>query len=416
MSKHPLWQRPSWVRRLNLFGTAVGDPARVIPLDPDELLELARSATGLEDLGGGASLEAYRRRVQSIDQDAQAHVVGRLLARGEVLRVLQTRLRLEQHWKRHPAVLEEPIGRPLFVVGAPRTGTTIMLELLALDPGIRAPIAWEAHHPLPHSESEDDRALRLELAEAEQELWSDIQPELMTLHELRSDLPCECVHFMALDFGAGYWGMQYDTSGYDAWAAGQPEILPRTYRLHRRFLQTLQHGGPPRQWLLKTPGHLSSAEALFAEYPDALIVHTHRDPIQFVGSAASTISMLRWLRSDGVDPLVQGQLAHLGFAFMLDHVREARAAGTLPDAQFVDSHFQDLMADPVAAIRKIYEQFQMDWPRDHEERIGAYLRDKPKGKFGKHQYDLATYGIDPEAVRATYAAYTAHYGVSTEAS
>ena len=36
--------------------------------------------------------------------------------------------------------------------------------------------------------------------------------------------------------------MQYEGPEFLAWAVTQPEILPRTYRLHRRFLQTLQHG------------------------------------------------------------------------------------------------------------------------------------------------------------------------------
>ena len=406
-------KRPDWVRRLNLFGPAVGDPALVVPLDPDELLSLARRSTGLEDIGDELWLESFRRRVCSIDTDSQAHLLGRLLARAEVLRVLQTNLRLRAAWAETPAILDEPIEQPVFVVGAPRTGTTILLELLALDPALRAPISWEAQHPLPLGDG-DDRELRMSLAEAEHELWADIQPELMTLHELRSDLPCECVHFMALDFAAGYWGMQYDTPGYDAWAAEQPALTARTYAGHRRFLQTLQHGGAPRPWLLKTPGHLATLTHLFAEYPDAIVVHTHRDPLKFVASAASTTRMLRWLRSDAVDPLVQGQLAEHGFGFMLTNTMALRRSGAVPDERFVDSPYKDLIADPVAAIRKIYEKMQRDWPAGHDERIAGYLRDKPRGKFGKHEYRFEDYGLDPAGIRETYAAYVSHYAVEQE--
>lgn len=405
--------RPDWLRRLNYLGPAAGDPRHVIPLDPAEMLATARASTGLGTLGDAHWMETYERRIDSIDREANAHLLGRMLCRAETIRVLQTRLRLERAWSETPSILDEPIERPLFVLGAPRTGTTILLELLALDPNLRAPIAWEAQHPLPHGDARDPAA-RQALAEAEHEFWMDIQPELATLHEMRSDLPCECVHFMALDFGGPYWGMQYDAPAFTEWAMSQPEILPRTYRLHRNFLQTLQHGDEPRTWLLKSPGHLATAAALFAEYPDAIVVHTHRDPQKFVGSAANTTAMLRWLRTDVVDPAVFGQLALHGFAFMLNGVVDARQSGALPDAQFVDSHYLDLIDDPVAAIGRIYERAGLDWPSGHDERILDYLRTKPKGKFGQHAYSLEEYGLDETTVSSTYARYQAHYAIREE--
>ena len=412
-------ERPDWVRRLNQFGTATGAPEALVSLDPDELLAEARRTTGLDEIGDATFLETFARRLRAIDAEANANLLGRLLARAEVLRVLQTRLRLHAAWARDPSILETKIERPLFVVGAPRTGTTILLELLALDPQLRPPIAWEAHHPLPHPGAPDPAAA-MRLAESEQEFWADIQPELMTLHELRSDLPCECVHFMSLDFGSGYWAMHYPTPSFDTWAGSQPDLVARTYQEHRRFLQTLQSrdaetsGASPRRWLLKSPAHLATIFDLFAAYPDAVIVHTHRDPHKFVGSAASTTALLHWLRSDVVDPMVYGQVALHGFAFMLNQVRTGRRDGMLPADQFVDSHYQDLIADPAAAVRRVYDQAGLEWPADHDDRIRAYLRDKPKGKFGKHVYSLSDYGLKDEDVTAAYADYVEHYQVAME--
>lgn len=406
-------ERPDWLRRLNQFGPATGDPRHVIPLDPSDMLATARASTGLHEIGNAHWLETYERRIQSIDRESKANLLGRLLCRAETIRLLQTRLRLYEAWADEPAILEEKIEKPIFVLGAPRTGTSILLELLALDPSLRAPISWEAQHPIPHGAAHD-RASSMALAEAEHEFWMDIQPELATLHEMRSDLPCECVHFMALDFGGPYWGMQYESPSYNEWAMTQSEILPRTYRLHRNFLQTLQFGKERKPWLLKSPGHLATTAALFAEYPDATVVHTHRDPQKFVGSAASTTAMLHWLRSDDLDPRRYGQLALGGFAYMLNSVMDQRKAGDLPDDQFVDSHYLELIQDPVAAIRKIYERGGLDWPVGHDERIRAYLRDKPKGKFGKHQYSLEEYGLDEQTVASTYAAYVDYYGIARE--
>ncbi|MDP6977498.1 MAG: sulfotransferase [Myxococcota bacterium] len=413
MNLQPHRVRPDWMRRLNQFGPATGDPRNVIPLDPDEMLATARQSTGLREIGSDAWLETYRRRIQSIDRDSGAHLIGRLLCRGETIRVLQTRLRLEHAWAENPKILEEPIEQPVFIAGPPRTGTTILLELLALDPQLRAPIAWEAHHPIFHDDIQDE-ASAMAAAEAEQELWADIQPELMTLHELRSDLPCECVHFMSLDFGAGYWSMFYPTPSFDEWAATQPDLVPRTYREHRRFLQTLQYGKPRRRWLLKSPVHLVSLPQLIGEYPDAVVLQTHRDPLKFVGSAASTTAMLNWLRCDEVDRAAQGQLALLGFAGMLGLSRALRDGGSVPDGQFVDIRYEDLVESPASALRGLYERASLDWPDGHAAVVEGYLRDKPKGKFGKHEYTLDEYGLSEEMVLATYADYVADYGIGRE--
>jgi sulfotransferase family protein len=60
--------------------------------------------------------------------------------------------------------MAEPVEAPLFVVGPSRTGTTILLELLALDPQLGAPLAWEALHPLPRPVPAADVARRVAVA------------------------------------------------------------------------------------------------------------------------------------------------------------------------------------------------------------------------------------------------------------
>jgi hypothetical protein len=405
---------PQWVRRLNLFGPAVGDPKHVVSLDPDDLIATARRATGLSDFGAPVWEESFRRLLDSIERESHLHLVGRVITRAEILRVLATRLRLEAHWRAHPEVLAEPIAQPLFVLGPPRSGTTILLELLALDRELRAPISWETAHPLPLTPGADDRALRMELAEAEHELWSEIDPEFQTMHELRHDLPAECVHFMALDFAGPYWGMQYDLPSFSAWRAQQPGLDARIYRGHRRFLQTLQHGCERRRWLLKTPGHLSTLPQLFAEYPDALVIHTHRDPVKFVGSVGNLMCTLRFMRSDRVDVLAHGQIGLLSFRFLLDNAIALRRSGAIPDAQIVDSHYLDLMADPATQIARLYDRLGLAWPRGHEETIRAYLREKPKAKFGAHQYRYEDLGLGVATVRDAFAGYVQHYGVKEE--
>jgi len=407
-----------WAHRLNLFGEIVGDPAALVDLDPDALLALARTSTGLEDLGetewpGWET--TYRSFLTAADAEAALNLVGRVLTRAEALKMLQTWLRLQAHWQTTPAVLAEPIDAPLFVVGPPRTGTTILLELLALDPSLRAPIAWEAVQPLPRlADPVADLAERRRLAEAEQELWADIDPEFMTMHELASDLPCECVHFLAYDFAGPYWSMHYDTPSFTGWQLEHLETLTRVYSLHRRMLQTFQHGDEPRRWLLKSPAHVSTLPQLFAEYPDALVIHTHRDPRKFIASLVSLLGVVRGMRSDAVDVRALGPMMEVTYQLFLESAIAQRTSGEVPDDRIVDSHFLDLMADPVTNVHRLYERLGLDWPAGHDARIREYLAAKPKGKHGEHKYSFEAVGLDEEHVRATFANYVAHYGITEE--
>ena len=410
---------PDWVRRMNLFGDTTGDPARMVSLDADEMLTVARTSTGLDDLGAAdwpGWEETYRRLLDSIDRESRLHLVGRVMTRGEVLRMLQTWLRLQAAWTATPSIRHEPVDAPLFVVGPPRTGTTILLELLALDPSLRAPLAWEALHPLPVStEPLTDRELRRGLSECEQEFWSDVHPEFMTMHELASDLPCECVHFLAYDFAGPHWSMLFDTPTFTGWQLEHIDpLLARVYRLHRRMLQTFQHGSEPRRWLLKSPGHLQTLAQLFAEYPDAKVIHTHRDPCCFIASLVSLLAVLRFTRSDRVDIATLGPLMELTYQMFLEQVIDQRDRGAIPDEQIIDSHFVDLITDPVASLRGLYEQLDFAWPANHDRAVRDYLEAKPKGKHGDHRYTFADVGLDENSVRATFAHYVDRYGIRQE--
>ena len=170
-----------------------------------------------------------------------------MLTRGEVLRILQTWLRLQDAWSAHAGRSRaEPIDAPLFVVGPPRSGTTILLELLALDPQLRPPLAWEALASAPGRDGRRRRPIarrRLELAECEQEFWADIHPEFMTMHELASDLPCECVHFLVVRLrGSVLVDALRHAERSPAGSSSTSRRSARVYRLHRRMLQTFQHG------------------------------------------------------------------------------------------------------------------------------------------------------------------------------
>ena len=178
---------------------------------------------------------------------------------------------------------------------------------------------------------------------------------------------------------------------------------------HRALLQTLQHGGPPRHWVVKTPLYLVLIDLLFATYPDAWVVHTHRDPLKTEPSSLSTLATVRWERSDDVDM----PEADVGLVDLMIVLAKRREAGEVPD-RIVDSHFADLMADPVAAVEKLYGQMSRPFLAEHADAIRRYVAEKPKGKFGTHRYSLEDWGFDAAALRARTRPYTDYYGVALE--
>jgi hypothetical protein len=399
--------RPDWVRRLNAMGPAAGGARRMVPLDAGAMIDDARASTGIADpgdLGDGDWEGRFRALVAAVD-GADLHVVGRLMTREELARGLRTRFLLGDARRRDPGVAEEVVEAPIVVTGPARSGTTILFELLGLDPGLRTPVATEVLHPVLPAGT--DEAGRRAMTEAEQELWADVQPEFATIHELRSDLPVECITICAPSFAGSHWAMALTDMG--GWA---PDVAA-DLAFHRAVLQAVQRGRPPRRWLLKTPGYLLMLDDLLAAYPDACVIFTHRDPARTMPSTVSTTAMIQWLRTDAVD--LDGLAALIGaiFSDALATVARRRADGTLPGVHG-DVRFADLMADPVGAIAAAYGEIGRELPEDHRRAIGEYLAAKPRDKHGTHDYTAADWGFDAATVRSDLAGYMSAFGVVAE--
>lgn len=402
------YERPAWVRRINSIVEATGANLRdLVPIDPDALLEAGvRAAGGMPkgDFGDAQWADAFVRLARSIDT-GDLHLLGRLMTKGELLRSLRSRLLMTHEVDRNPSIFDAPVNAPVVVTGPARSGTTILFELLSLDRGLTAPAAWRALHPVA-SDGDEDGARRLMLSEFEQELWADLQPEFAAIHELRSDLPVECVTLCMPSFTGPHWAM---IAKLGEWV---PE-MDRDYRFHRRILQFLQRDDPACTWLLKTPGHLGSLPTLFETYPDAWVVQTHRDPAKTMPSTVSTTAMVQWMRTDHVDLDMLRTVIDAVFGNALNNSVALRESGTVP-RRFVDVHFTELLKDPVETLRGAYAGMERDFTAEHAERIRAYLAEKPKGKFGVHRYTPEEWGFTREDLHVQLAPYIEHFGVQLE--
>jgi hypothetical protein len=186
----------------------------------------------------------------------------------------------------------------------------------------------------------------------------------------------------------------------------------RPYKMLKKFVKMLQYGSNKDRWILKCPLHLQQLEHLFAEFPDARVVVTHRDPIKSVGSIFGLLFAHRTqFGNSQVEPdpsairdIVEGGVYGLNklIAWRDDPAQESR---------FVDVYYRDVEADPVAAMKGVYDKLGIPFTDQVAGEIAGYVRNNRKGKYGAHTYSLADYGLSEAEIREKFRFYTDRFNV-----
>jgi hypothetical protein len=381
-------------------------------LEEARLLQAAREATGLEDFGGEQFREGLQRLLESLNGEAQLNLLGRIGARRTLLSILTNRLLLADHRKKHPRVEEQRIPEPLFILGLPRTGTTVLFNLLAQDPTTRAPLAWEVENPCPPPRAATYRSdPRIQAMQKQFANLSRMAPNMDAIHEFGAELPQECVAITGHEFLSVQFHIIFNVATYQDWVDRQ-SALP-ALRFHRRFLQHLQSEYAKERWALKTPGHLAVIDDLLEVYPDARIIHTHRDPLDVMPSLASLSYTLRGVSTDALDPHVVGRQQTDLWASHLQRAVQVR--GSMPDRaeRFFDVRFEDVAADPIAVIERIYAHFEIPFRDGFRERMQAFVAANPRGRHGTHRYSLEDFGLDRTTEAPRFAEYCERFEIPT---
>ena len=384
-------------------------------LDRDRLVEEAIAATGESDFGEPTWQEGLDILLDSLRTEAQLHELGVEVAATDVLGYLRNRLAITAWRRDHPEVAAGAVDRPIVIVGQPRTGTTILYDLLALDPDLRAPLSWEVDQPVPPPETATfDTDPRIDDVQATLDMADLLIPGFTDFHPMGARLAQECVRITAGDFRSLIFPTQYRLPSYNRWLLHEADLAP-AYRWHRQFLQHLQSAHPAKQWLLKSPAHLWHLDALASEYPDAVIVQTHRDPLKVIASVSALAVHLRGMASDDAS-IVESAGRWADDIFLgLDRGMEARDRGVFPAAQFVDVQFAEFVADPLATIDRLYTALGRELSPETAARMGDFLASNPgDGGGGGTRYRFADTGLDADGLRARAAAYQARFGVETE--
>lgn len=363
---------------------------------PADLIEAAKRRTGLDDFGGGEFFEPLSRLLESCQREARLNVIGKIALRTDVTRTLCNRLSIQRDRELHPEIATQDIREPLFIVGLPRSGTTLLHILLAADPAHRVPLTWEVMTPSPPTDDNKERRVRHARQSLSSLRW--LAPTFERVHATGAHLPQECVSLMSPSFLSDQFDTMYNVPSYRAWFLKQ-DLRP-AYEFHRRFLQHLQHRHRAQRWILKAPTHMFALPTLLSIYPDARFVQTHRDPIEAIASVSSLISILRGVFSDAVDPVQIGRDA-------LDYWVEAIAnfAGErdrLPPQQVCDLHYADIRRDPIGAVRRLYEYFGWSLASETEERMRSVLASQSQTENGNHRYHPSQFGLNSAGRFADY--------------
>ncbi len=383
--------------------------------EPHRLVTTAMEATGLADLGAPTWQDGLTRLTADLGEHARLNDIGVAMVEVELVGYLTNRLQILEWRRTHPEVADGEIVRPLVIVGQPRTGTTILYDLLAQDPASRAPLSWEVDRPVPPPRPET--ALtdpRIDEVQATIDMADVLIPGFTAFHPIGARLAQECVRITASDFRSMIFPTQYRVPEYDRWLLYEADLAP-AYRWHRTFLQHLQSTHHGERWLLKSPAHLWHLDALMGEYPDAVVIQTHRDPLRVISSVSALAAHLRQMASDDTSVSEAAAVYAEEIFDGLDRGTAARDDGTLPADQVVDVQFADFLADPFATIGAIYDRLGLDLTAEAERAMRDFLATHPgDGGGGGSRYTFADTGLDAAALRERAQPYQDRFGVPSE--
>ncbi len=372
-------------------------------LTTSSLLDRARQRTGLADFGDPTFLEALERFVDSCRRTAELNDTGLKVLPKVLVRHLVNRLYVQDHLRQHPELRDKALPVALVVTGLPRTGTTVLHNLLALDPDHRFLALWQALHPVPPaSEGRHRREALIDQARS----WLDglyaLAPEFEAIHPATPEGPEECDALLQNDFVSQHLEDMFHVEAYSRWLDDvRPTREYESYSLQLRLLSSCDV--PSRPWVLKSPSHLAHLVSLTDVLPDTLIVQCHRRPVEAVGSYASLVRTVRRPYGDSSPPDIIGHHALRRCLVSMDRALAAR--DELGPDRFVDVSYPSLLRDPVGVVDSIYHRLGKTLTTEFEAAMLRWLACNRQHRRGVHRYDLASFGLDAGEVQSSFSSY-----------
>jgi hypothetical protein len=386
------------------------DPPAEFRTALDQLHELVAKETGGADFGPPDYLPGLKVLLQSMDYDPHFSADGRRRAWGQLVGVLKGRAQAIKSMKENPGFDARPILSPVVITGVPRTGTTALHRLMAVDPRFQGLQSWLLDSPMPRPPIEtwpDYPQFQKTVANIEAQYAA--APGQKAAHFLAAEEVHECCMVLRQGFVSNLWSCGWSAPTYDAWWQRQSEEA--AYRHYHRCVQLIGSNEPEKRWLLKNPGHIHHLDLLFAIFPDAKVIQTHRDPAKAVPSLVSLLMLLHPLMEDGRAQQRAENMLVREVANWADAVRRAEKVRAAHPGQVLDVIHADFHREPMAVLERIYAFIGMDIPDDTRAGLARRIEEKPELARGAHRYNIADYGMTEDEAREPFADYIARYGL-----
>jgi hypothetical protein len=373
----------------------------------ESLLRSAADLARTEDFGDPFFREGLGVLLRAWEEEASLHPARAWRSCGAVVDLLVTRAQLATRLRQRPEITQRPASSPLIITGLPRTGTTMLHNVLALLPGFRAFSPWEMRAPVtPEGAGPEWTAKQISrTAEDIRGLYQRV-PGFDRIHKVDAETPDECNWLFRNNFTTLVWAFMYRVPSYMRWITSAPRHA--AYADYRRQLQVLRDRSPEGQLVLKDPMHLWHLDALLDTFPDAVVIQLHRDPAEAVSSLCSLCHSLQTMDSGHSDPALTGaycvDMVDRGLPAML------RLRAERPQARFVDVEYRRLIRDPLAEIERISEAAGRPLDERGALAVSHWLEKNPH-RPGGHRYRPEDFGLKAGALRERYADYIRRFDV-----
>lgn len=374
----------------------------------DHLHEVVAEQSGSDDFGPGDYLPGLKALLQSMDYDPQFHEQGRRLAWSMVTDVLRGRVDAIRSMKQNPGFDQQAIDSPVVITGVPRTGTTALHRLMAVDPRFQGLQTWLLDSPMPRPPIEtwgDYPEFRKSAALLEAQYAA--APEQRAAHFRAAEEVHECCMVLRQSFVSNIWTSGWSAATYDAWWQDQSEAA--AYQHYYRCVQLIGSNEPEKRWLLKNPGHIENLDLLFAVFPQAKVIQTHRDPAKAVPSLVALLMQIHPMMESGRADQRGEIMLRREVAKWASAVEKGDAVRAQHPGQVIDVVHADFHRDPMSVLERIYAFIDMDIDDDLRAGFAQRIEEKPELSRGVHRYDIATYGMTEDEAREPFGDYIARY-------
>lgn len=388
--------------RLHLINALLAPGLRT-RTDPDRVFERmhgkvrARHDRTTLDEADLQALEGLRTLLGCFAELEGLSGVGWRSAQDLVAARIENRYRVRALKAAHPEIEAETVERPIFVVGLPRTATTLTHKILARTGACRGPKLWEMYHLGGPVDAATERR-QIRQTQKRLDMTLTISPDWDVIHPVEADGEEEDYflkdHTHLHCSVAPMWRYLDFLAGHD---------FAADYRFLKEALQVLSWGRPPARWVLKHPGNLFNIASIIEVFPDADIVWTHRAPDTVMGSMCSMAESLHRLhvKPSAVD--LHG-IGRMWLKILSEGVASARdQRARLDRTGFHDLGYHWLMADPHTYVPDLFARLGLEWGPGDQARLESALA-RPVDRR-RHEYSLERYGLDHGSVEAAFGDY-----------